>query len=259
MRFLCILISFFLFSSSVVYAETASSTLSFDIDTDKDGLSDIRELNIYHTDLAKSDTDGDGHDDGEEVKNGYSPLFAKKKIDQVDTDKDGLNDKLEIALGTDLTNPDTDGDRFKDGEEVNKGFNPLKGDRDRSLSRHAEVNLNKQTLAYFLNGVKIGEVPVSTGVLRTKTPNGEFYIMNKKPVVNYTGVNYSYPKTKWNLEFKSSYYIHGAYWHNQFGKKPMSHGCVNVAYINAEKLYNFFDVGDLVKINGATPVRVAGK
>jgi len=67
------------------------------------------------------------------------------------------------------------------------------------------------------------------------------------------GVNYSYLNTKWNLRFKESYYLHGAFWHNQFGIKPMSHGCVNIAYKDAEKLYKFLQEGDQVKIVGETP------
>lgn len=41
-----------------------------------------------------------------------------------DTDNDGLTDQQEIIYGTDLNNPDTDGDGFKDGDEVKNGYNP---------------------------------------------------------------------------------------------------------------------------------------
>lgn len=42
-----------------------------------------------------------------------------------DTDNDGLSDTLEVTWGTDMRNPDTDGDGFKDGDEVKNGYNPL--------------------------------------------------------------------------------------------------------------------------------------
>lgn len=42
-------------------------------DSDKDGLNDIGEANIYHTDPNNPDTDGDGFTDGNEVKNGFNP------------------------------------------------------------------------------------------------------------------------------------------------------------------------------------------
>ncbi len=181
----------------------------------------------------------------------FSPL--RTHAQELDSDRDGLSDALEIKLGTDPTNADTDGDGYSDGVEVKTGFNPLKGNRDRSLPRRVEVDVSHQQLSYFLNNVKIGTVPVSTGVPKTPTPTGEFKIERKRPVVNYIGADYNLPNTKWNLEFKPHLYLHGAYWHNQFGIRPMSHGCVNISYKNAEPLYKFLDVGDSVTIFGATP------
>jgi len=50
---------------------------------------------------------------------------------EVDLDGDGLTNTEEIALGTDTTNPDTDGDVLTDGDEVNLYFtNPLNPDTD---------------------------------------------------------------------------------------------------------------------------------
>jgi len=43
----------------------------------------------------------------------------------IDTDKDGLNDNLEIALGTDMMLADSDGDGFPDLNEVANGYSPL--------------------------------------------------------------------------------------------------------------------------------------
>ena len=46
-----------------------------------------------------------------------------------DSDEDGLSDDMEVIYGTDKNNPDTDGDGYKDGEEVEKGYDPaLPGD-----------------------------------------------------------------------------------------------------------------------------------
>ena len=45
-----------------------------DLDSDQDGLSDADEINVYGTNPLKSDTDGDGYLDGDEIKNGYNPL-----------------------------------------------------------------------------------------------------------------------------------------------------------------------------------------
>ena len=47
---------------------------------------------------------------------------------QEDTDRDGLDDKTEISLGTDPQKADTDGDGFPDGMEVKLGTDPKKND-----------------------------------------------------------------------------------------------------------------------------------
>lgn len=230
------------------------------VDTDNDGLYDYEELFVYRSSPSSTDTDGDGFSDGQEIQTGYSPLVGgNKKMSEVDTDEDGLNDELEIQLGTHLDIFDTDGDNVGDADEVNSGYDPLSADPDReaqkkSVLRHAEVDLTTQQLHYFLNNVKVGSVPVATGKYGTLTPKGEFQIFRKLPVHRYVGEDYDLPNVKWNLEFKRSYYLHGAYWHNQFGIRAMSHGCVNISTANAEKIYKFLDIGDKVIIGGVTPV-----
>lgn len=177
----------------------------------------------------------------------------------VDSDKDGLVDELEQKLGTDPNNLDTDGDNYPDGIEINNGFNPLAGDRNRDVERRVEVDLSTQQMKYFFNNVQVGQAPVSTGKKGTETPVGEYKIFRKVPVVHYKGPGYDLPNTKWNLEFKKTYYLHGAYWHKQFGIRPMSHGCVNIGYADAEKIYKFLQVGDSVKVVGKTPTKALSK
>ena len=81
------------------------------VDTDGDGLTDEEEINIYYTFPDKADTDGDGYNDKIEIENGYSPHRAGEwMMHQLDWDKDGLNDILELNFGTDMQIPDSDGD-----------------------------------------------------------------------------------------------------------------------------------------------------
>jgi hypothetical protein len=64
------------------------------------------------------DTDGDGLTDVEEKALGT-------KADMADTDNDGLTDWAEIKIyKTDPLNSDTDGDTYKDGQEVVNGYDP---------------------------------------------------------------------------------------------------------------------------------------
>jgi lipoprotein-anchoring transpeptidase ErfK/SrfK len=118
------------------------------------------------------------------------------------------------------------------------GYNPLSTDNIK-IEKLIKVSLAKQQLDYYFGDKLFGSFPISSGVKSMPSPVGEFKVLDKVPVKFYSGANYSYPNTKWNLHFytkKYRYYIHGAYWHNNFGK-PMSHGCINVAYENMEPLY----------------------
>lgn len=221
-------------------------------DTDQDGLSDEQEA-IYLTQVDKADTDNDGFNDGLEVKNGFSPLQGKKaKLRDVDTDKDGLNDAWEAIIGSGLDNADTDADDHQDGEEVRNGFDPLLPDR--AVDKLIAVDLKTQRLEYFFDGKKLDSFLISSGLKSMPTPKGEFKVLAKMPSKTYggQGYNFYYPNTKWNLHFTTAknglrYYIHGAYWHKNFGH-PMSHGCVNVSYDNMEDLYDWAQVGTKILI-----------
>ena len=59
-------------------------------DGDSDGLSDLDELYKYYTNPFEKDSDGDGLDDGKEIKIGTDPTMY-------DTDGDGLPDGYEIS------------------------------------------------------------------------------------------------------------------------------------------------------------------
>ena len=223
-------------------------------DTDADGLIDSDEQIVYHTDPTRSDTDGDGYLDGQEVASGYSPRSERKaRLEATDSDHDGLNDAEEIAVyHTDLLKPDTDGDGYSDGKEVLSGYDPL-AKEPRRVAKRIEVNLTEQHLRYFFGAAKVADFAISSGLPGTPTPVGTFTVLKKRPLVNYAGPGYSFPNTKWNLMFKHgvslNYYIHGAYWQNDFGR-PKSHGCVNVPpdYGHMGKLYDWAQVGTPVMI-----------
>ena len=96
---------------------------------------------------ADLDDDGDSMPDALELANGLNPLDADDcpswyclRLNRVlmvatspdfDLDGDGLSRAQELALGTNVRLPDTDGDGLDDGTEVNAiGSNPLLADTD---------------------------------------------------------------------------------------------------------------------------------
>lgn len=117
--------------------ELELGTDPYNPDSDNDGLYDREEVRIWGTNPLDPDSDNDDIYDGIEISNGFNPLgegklpglenFNIEEIDPntLDNDNDGLSNAEEVVYGTDLNNPDTDGDGYLDGIEVENGYNPL--------------------------------------------------------------------------------------------------------------------------------------
>lgn len=222
-------------------------------DSDNDGLADEFEI-FYYTDSLNPDTDGDGYTDGIEIKYDYSPHQGEAaRLHEHDYDGDGLNDWLERWFGTDLGKSDSDKDSFTDYEEVMYGYDPADPAPLRKFVRRLEVDRAYQRVYYFVDGVKLLNLPASTGNPGSETPAGEFAVLEKIDKKRYQGQDYDLPNVLWNLRFDSIYYIHGAYWHNDFGVRTHSHGCVNLRNEDAEVLYKYVDVDLPVTVTGTTP------
>ncbi len=225
------------------------------LDPDGDGLTDSEEA-LYYTDPLNGDTDGDSFFDGDEVKNGYSPLAAGKvRMGEYDYDHDGLNDEIEGIFQSDRGKTDTDGDGFSDFEEIAHGYSPIDSTTTTRFVREIQIDRTSQQLYFVVNNTVLLTFPVSTGNPWTPTPSGEFTIDWMIPNKRYVGPDYDLPNVKWNLRFKPLYYIHAAYWHNSFGIRTMSHGCVNMKESDAKILYQYAVPGMTVKIYGTTPPR----
>lgn len=110
-----------------------------------------------------------------------------------------------------------------------------------------KVDISEQRLYRYEYGIEVASYLVSTGVYGMDTPYGNFSVLAKLPVHLYSGSNYYYPNVKWNLRFKKGYYIHTAYWHNNFGRR-MSHGCINMRESEAGEVYSWADVTTPVEI-----------
>jgi len=104
-----------------------ASTIDPNSDEDHDGLSYRVEVETYHSNPDKWDTDGDGWADGWEVWHGYSPIkVGEAKLDKYDGDHDGLTDEQERNIyHSDPKKSDTDGDGYDDGIEVRHDYSPI--------------------------------------------------------------------------------------------------------------------------------------
>jgi len=109
--------------------EFSSSLPAFDVtvidpDVDKDGIEDMDEVNIYHTDPNALDTDNDGINDGDE-------LAYWGENWNVDYDGDGL---------TNLIDADSDNDGMPDGWELQNGLDPSINDAGQDADGDGIVN-----------------------------------------------------------------------------------------------------------------------
>ena len=127
----------------VKYGLNKNDASDAELDKDEDGLSNFEE-SIHNSDPTKSDTDGDGLTDYNEVKeHGTLPYLVDSDedglndIDEIksdpptdpmagDSDKDGRSDYEEIKgeIKTNPIKPDTDGDGYSDGEEIAQDADP---------------------------------------------------------------------------------------------------------------------------------------
>lgn len=120
-----------------------------------------------------------------------------------------------------------------------------------SSSKRIVVDRSEQTLSAYDGDELIKTYTISTGLELTPTPRGTFSVFYKTPTRYMQGPlpwlldqqYYDLPGVPWNLYFtEQGAVIHGAYWHDSFGK-PYSHGCVNVAPDEARELYEWTPLG----------------
>lgn len=160
---------------------TATGTPSISVadpDADGDGIPDPWEA-LFKTDPANADTDGDGFTDAVEVRNAFSPLDRRPVSgNYADTDRDGLDDRLEWLFKTDPYNSDTDGDGKSDGQEIAAGFSPASAATS-TLEKRLRVVLSTQRIERHLSGVVLDRFAISSGLPKTPTPVGEFKVLNK--------------------------------------------------------------------------------
>lgn len=116
-----------------------------------------------------------------------------------------------------------------------------------------EVNLERQYLIAYEGDRAVYATLISSGrayhpddpEANFITPNGLFRIRAKHLAATMDGDTaadgpYSISDVPWVMYFQLAYALHGAFWHNGFGY-PRSHGCVNLAPIDAQWVFNWSD------------------
>jgi hypothetical protein len=108
-------------------------------------------------------------------------------------------------------------------------FAPLK--RPPSLpadARWVDVNLREEVLTAYEGDRPVFTTLVSTGKPGTRTTPGLFRITLKSLHDRMHGEGYEVEEVPDILYFHAGEGLHGAFWHNQFGR-PITHGCVNLS------------------------------
>ena len=110
-------------------------------------------------------------------------------------------------------------------------------------ARYIAVELSSQTLVAYDGPRAVFATLVSTGKAEHETPTGIFRIEQKHVSTTMDGEvgsdeAYSIEDVPWTMYFSGSLALHAAFWHERFGR-PHSHGCVNLAPLDAHWLFDW--------------------
>lgn len=109
-----------------------------------------------------------------------------------------------------------------------------------------EINTYEETLAAYEGDRMVFATLVSTGRTSTWTPTGLTRIWGKLPTTPMQNRDvgpdslawYYLEDVQWTQYFNGAYALHAAYWHDAFGF-TRSHGCVNLALLDAQWLFDW--------------------
>ena len=119
-----------------------------------------------------------------------------------------------------------------------------KGDK-----RWIDISIQSQTLVLYEGSRAVYATAISTGrdglgdpKKTLSTPTGTFEIREKHVTTtmdaNEVDSKFELRDVPWVQYFKGGYALHAAPWHDDFGK-PRSHGCINLAPIDARRVFMF--------------------
>ena len=120
------------------------------------------------------------------------------------------------------------------------------------------------TLTVTRNGTVEKTIPMSMGMAAGghQTPNGTYYVLDKKAKVVMDSSTYGVPvNSSWGYKVNvenavqfdnSGDFIHSAPWSvDDQGKRDVSHGCINISPSNAQWFFTNFGAGDPVVVKNS--------
>ncbi len=166
---------------------------------------------------------------------------VKLKVDRGSIDFDKAGDYKVTAVATDSSGNKTT------SEAVVKVQKPEYG----AVGTYVFVSIAKQHLTYFVDGKVKMDCPVVTGNPHGhSTPSGTFRLNYKSRNLTLKGTEDNGDKYEsfvnyWMAFIGTSYGLHDATWRSTFGgsiyQNGGSHGCVNMPYDAAAKLYGLLE------------------
>ncbi|MCX4245673.1 L,D-transpeptidase family protein [Paraliomyxa miuraensis] len=105
------------------------------------------------------------------------------------------------------------------------------------------VDLDQQVLVAYEGDAPVLATLVSSGKEGFEPPLGLFRVHKKYTSVTMSGPDpdagtYAVEEVPWTMYYWASFALHGAYWHDEFGK-VRSHGCTNVPPVDARWLFHW--------------------
>ncbi len=119
-------------------------------------------------------------------------------------------------------------------------------------SKYIVISIKKQKLWFYKNNKLFLETSIVTGFKgKSDTYQGNFKIIYKDTNTRLKTKEYDVPVAYW-MQFKAGQGLHDANWRSKFGgniyKNNGSHGCINLPFWAAKKIYNNTSVGTPVFI-----------
>lgn len=105
------------------------------------------------------------------------------------------------------------------------------------------IDLAEQTLVAYEGDRPVLVTLVSSGKPGFEPPVGLFRVHKKYATVTMSGPDpdvgtYTVEEVPWTMYYWGSFALHGAYWHDEFGK-VRSHGCTNLPPVDAHWLFHW--------------------